>query len=560
MAVEFMEGFDTMNTSQLNRRSWFTFSNSAGCSIVSGAGSYVPSVGALQVTSVYYGNEATLTIPLTARPEYYIGFDNLTGVVGGGYLSNLFYIQDTTGATICSFNAGSGGCIATNYGNSTTGPFLSSGVWANIQIHFVASPTAGVLQVKVNGTMVLNLSGLNTGTNNIGYILLTGTRQEYDGSYNIYDNLWVMNTLGSHSNSFPVGKMLIQPLMPDSDGSYEQWTPSTAGSNYAQVNQLPADDDTTYNYDAMPGDIDAYNIQPIDMAITAIHAVQVGAVVRKEVVISKLLDLVAVSGSTIVLGPDVDVPTSYTSTTMLLPDNPDTGLQWDEIGVGALQIGIKTRNLYADKNQPGVSRIRITTPTYVQGTGGFSPWGSTGGTFPGNVTAGNTVFVLVSDIYNTGGVGTVADSQSNVYQRAGFVSAGGSTLTLYSTTITTTGTLTFTGSDNIGSDFCICIGIEMTGALGTPYTSFTSASSTTNSVSLSLPYPYNSFVIFASSNAPQNAYSNGSATLAYNQIQTGSGGSVALGFQAVNTASPTISLNVVPGYGHITSLAVAFPN
>ena len=194
--------------------------------------------------------------------------------------------------------------------------------------------------------MTLSLTGLNTGSTDIGQLNF-GCEGNGNAGQPKYDNLWVFNTLGSHSNGFPVGRMKVQALYPAADGTYTAWAPNSGTTHYNRVNQAQADDDTTYNAAITSGDKDSYGIGALPGSPAHIHGVMVTAIVRKDDVDSKNLQVFTKSGSTETFGSNISVPLGYLSSTtngsaaILHGDDPNTSAEWTQTNVNALEVGVK---------------------------------------------------------------------------------------------------------------------------------------------------------------------------------------------------------------------------
>src|SRR5436305_11318731 len=103
MDVEFLEGFDTFNTSQLARR----YPLQSGCNIVTGLSG---SGGALLNQA---DTSSSGIIPLTSRSAYIFGFDFKCTVN-----SQQFFVIYHGASAICTFTAAVGGALNTTFGNS----------------------------------------------------------------------------------------------------------------------------------------------------------------------------------------------------------------------------------------------------------------------------------------------------------------------------------------------------------------------------------------------------------------------------------------------------------
>lgn len=331
MALQYADSFQTYVTSQVPRR--YTGSNmiiaTAGGG-PSGSGQYLEGSG---------GGSQKILVPLTVRSEYYFGFDYKDSLIAG---QTIFVIQTAAGATICTFN--NNGSINTTFGNSGAG-VLVAGTWYQVQIYLKRHASAGIVTVKVDGVAVINLTGLNTGATDIGQCQLGPPG---GGSVPQYANLWIFNTLGTHANTWPVGRMKVQALYPNADGTYSAWTPNSGSTHYNRVNQATSDDDTTYNADLTVGDKDSYACTQLPTSgIAHVHGLIVTAIARKDDVNSKTYELFTKSGGTETYSADVQATLNYASSTvdgvapLLHTDDPNTSAEWTVTNVNLLEIGVK---------------------------------------------------------------------------------------------------------------------------------------------------------------------------------------------------------------------------
>ena len=329
MALEYADSFNTYTAAQILRR----YPNSVmsiGTPGPSGSGQYI-----------YSPTDYTaFLMPLTVRSEYYLGFDyNSLSPNGHRFLT----IQTAAGATICSFT--DVGSINTTFGNSAAGVIIAA-TWQQIQIHLVISATVGVLTVKVDGVTVINLTGLNTGTTNIGQLNI-GCDGNGNASKPKYANLWIFNTLGSHSNTWPAGRMKVRPLMPATDGTYTSWTPNSGSVHYNRISEAQSDDNTTYNSTITAGNKDSYGIGALSGSPAQIHGVIITAIARKTDVNSKNYQVFSKSGATEIYSSDIGATLTYSSSTtngaaaLLHTDDPNTGAQWIQVNLNAIEIGAK---------------------------------------------------------------------------------------------------------------------------------------------------------------------------------------------------------------------------
>lgn len=327
MAVEFFEGFETFTASQISRR--YSNSSTGDCSMVTGAYGSGQALHMAGFSSYNY-----IRIPITSRSEYYFGFNVKVAQWNNDPAITL---RTSGGSSLCDIylDKDGNGTISSSWGASAIGALLDNR-WYSVGFHVVIG-TSGIFQCKVDGVWAIN-NNTNTGTTNIGMIELRNTDQTHT-----FDNVWVFNTLGSHSNNWPMGTITSQPLYPLGDGTYQQWTPNLGLTHYSLVDDLQADDDTTHVYSKNPDEMDTYSIQSLSGTFTQIHAVRADVVVRKDLTVGKTARSLLKSGSSLNESGDITVSTSYTSGGAIFGDDPNTTNQWTSSNVNAIEIGVKTQ-------------------------------------------------------------------------------------------------------------------------------------------------------------------------------------------------------------------------
>jgi hypothetical protein len=338
MAVQMIEGFDTFSSSQVSRR----YASYNGVNISSpgryGLGSY------LNLSSVYGSGSSYLVMPVPARTEYFFGFDINPQWTGDSTWSEFLYFRDNSNPLFSFFNNNYNVDVYSNVtdswiGQSSVGS-LPLGYWQSIWFHCVVSPTVGALTVIVDGITVLDFFSINTGSTFISNIVLCGGYQNDNNQKCNFDNVWVFDTSGTHSNTWPVGNMIVQTVSPLTDGTYQQWTPDFGASHYGMVHDIPADDDTTYVSSVNPGDIDTYGISFNDSSVAQVHGVRAGVVARQDTSsMTKQIAAVVKSGSALSVGPTLSTTSSYQSTSNLLENDPNTSTQWTTTSIAAMEIG-----------------------------------------------------------------------------------------------------------------------------------------------------------------------------------------------------------------------------
>lgn len=89
-----------------------------------------------------------------------------------------------------------------------------------------------------------------------------------------YDDLYILTTDGVAQNVDFLGDSRVNIFMPSGSGSNTQWTPVGSSSNWQNVNEIPWDDDTTYNSSTTTAFIDDYAHIAISSVTDNMNAVQ----------------------------------------------------------------------------------------------------------------------------------------------------------------------------------------------------------------------------------------------------------------------------------------------
>ena len=146
------------------------------------------------------------------------------GMDSGVYFNGATLSACRTSSTICA----SGGTTLINQ-------------WMYIEIHFKPDASAGVFQVKINGTQVINFTG-NTGVaGDIVAIELMGIRwnNNYNGDNLAWDDIVINSIAGSVNNSWP-GQPRLRAVRVRGAGDVQNLTRKGVdlGSNHGQLREV----------------------------------------------------------------------------------------------------------------------------------------------------------------------------------------------------------------------------------------------------------------------------------------------------------------------------------
>jgi len=211
-----------------------------------------------------------------------------------------------------------------------------------VEFHIKIHASAGIVNVRVNGNDVLNLTGQNTKNTANAWAdatdfalqtsVLNGT------SYAWMRDVYYCDTAtdsGSLPNNTFLGDVGTRTLFATGDSSVA-WTPNSGVNNYSRVNEHAMDSDTSYNSSANPGDEDQLNFGPITNTVPLIYGLQVTIAARKDDVGSRVIKTGLKSGGTTSYGANHSVPSSYVYFTDLWVLDPNTSANWTRAAVNAL--------------------------------------------------------------------------------------------------------------------------------------------------------------------------------------------------------------------------------
>lgn len=135
----------------------------------------------------------------------------------------------------------------------------------------LASGGDGQVEVRVNGDPVLVLN--STSTFRVGSIV-PSLVWLYPQGRRRYDDVYINDATGLLNNDFE-GDVRIDAHMPDSDGALSEWNRSSGLQQFATIDEIPPDEDGTYNFTSTSGNIDVLSHDALIPAFAGIKAVSV---------------------------------------------------------------------------------------------------------------------------------------------------------------------------------------------------------------------------------------------------------------------------------------------
>jgi len=238
-----------------------------------------------------------------------------------------------------AYNGGNVSVLVNGTTRITSTAIVSTG-WNLIEVHFKMDD-AGIVELKMEGVSQGSWEGdtkpgADTGLTQLNISPFTVNRILG------YDDFCLNDVSGAADNSWIGGSRIIA-LRPDAAGDLTQWTPNT-GANYAAVDEVTPDGDTTYVASSTLDQVDLYNLAAPGLPAGAvIKRVWVQAVAKKmDAGVDDKVSLGVKAGATTDWSTAQTLSTGYalvsgTDYTV----NPDDSAAWEEADLNALQAGIK---------------------------------------------------------------------------------------------------------------------------------------------------------------------------------------------------------------------------
>ena len=242
-----------------------------------------------------------------------------------------FQLSFDTATGTMQFKCGSGRLLASFNVAITAG-------WHWFDIRTKYSATVGELEMWIDDTQVLISTGLNTQDNSglAGFTLVALNGTSNNAYTNVsYDDFFIY-TPGTR-----LGDSRIETIVPASDASPNNGTPSTGTSHFGVVDEPR---NNTTDYITLPdtsGDKEVFTVGSLSSTPVSVWAVKVEALAEKSDAGSYQLAPLVISGSTENDGTSQQLTTTYGMQQSIFATDPATSAAWTYSAVNAMKIGVK---------------------------------------------------------------------------------------------------------------------------------------------------------------------------------------------------------------------------
>lgn len=351
MALLFMEGFDGYNThTEAAQRRDVTIRGNAPASwglIQTGRidgksaefgylANYRYKLGSVSTSTMWVNLAIYTPSPSTVlRDQFFAVLDST-----GDEIWSLDYDHITKEVRFLRGGYYSGGAVVLG----TTSSVLSNTTFHSIGAEVFVDDTVGTVKVWFDGNLEINLTSQDTkfATDSTTQFILYGSSANSSHDIRLDDIIFGDNS-GSDLTAHP-GDCHIEMILPDADGTTNDWTAVGAGTTNAdRVDEFPSDDDTTYVHSTTALDKDLYNFAALTGTISDVYAVQVHLRARKEGTGYREVNATMRSNVTEVDGPNLNLAVTYLWFTYLQENDPNGGGAWTVSAVNAMQAGIELK-------------------------------------------------------------------------------------------------------------------------------------------------------------------------------------------------------------------------
>lgn len=268
------------------------------------------------------------------------------GIIQTGYLGFRFVLGTAgTAVTVIDFNESgteqlrlqvdSSGFwrilrgVSTILATGTT--MVSSGMWNYIECKWFIHDSTGTFELRINGSPTPDIDLTGADTNNGLALGVDAIELNGSGLNLYYDDLYI-DDAQFH------GDVFVHTIVADGVGTDADFTPS-AGSNFENVEELPTDNDSTYNESSVVDDRDRFTHDDLPADTDVVLGVQVGIWSRKPAAGDREVRVLAYDGVTEAEGAAHSPASSYSWLYDLFEDHPTDANPWTESEVNAGQFG-----------------------------------------------------------------------------------------------------------------------------------------------------------------------------------------------------------------------------
>lgn len=268
-----------------------------------------------------------------------IAFCGIDFGAAAAYLNIMMNIDQSLSVLTSTNLNGTNGTVRSG---PSTGGLFPANTWRVVSVRIKPSSTAtGIIQVAVDGALVLNTSSVITlgGTPTTTRSITLTRWCNANGSFWIDDIVLMDNTSGLGSSGLPEPLRIESALVPTGDSSV-QWTRSTGATNFSCVDEIPVSG-TDYVSTSTVGQRDVYDLSDRPGGYTtSIYAVQAEAWALNGDGGAPSMKL-GIKSSSSETQVTAGLSGSVSRVTNLLETNPNGSVAWTSTSLNAAQVTLE---------------------------------------------------------------------------------------------------------------------------------------------------------------------------------------------------------------------------
>lgn len=284
---------------------------------------------------------------ILGAPKTGVGFGMacfLSALPSGTDNGAICIFSDASAAGIVSITMDATGKIRAKLGGvggtllgQTASPVLVAGAYQHVEVFCKISATVGVVQVRVNEVMALNLTGLNTGTVSIENV-------EFIGAFNGWvDDIFCWDDTGASNNTF-IGGRRVFTVQPDADTVVADFAIVGATTGWDAINDAAPDGDTSYIVASPlsgPPKVSEFDLSSLPSGITAINGMQSYVNAKKTDAGGANLKASVLSAAAVAAGIDRPITTTYAYCADVFEVDPNTGAPWTSTAINDCKLRLE---------------------------------------------------------------------------------------------------------------------------------------------------------------------------------------------------------------------------
>jgi hypothetical protein len=227
-------------------------------------------------------------------------------------------------------------------GNTTITGYQNTWHW--FEVHFKYDGSAGLIEVFIDNTSVISVTGVNTSRYSGGYSFLSGIQIGTAGASapaGFYDDFYVLSLTGG-GNITRLGDSRITTIEPTGDAGPNNGVCSTGTDHFACIDEANWSTSTFLTITNTSGQEELFTMADLSGAAPSnIWAVKVITFAEKTDAGAASLEMVVDSSGTAAVAGNAVLSTSYQAYGGIFETDPHTSAAWNQAGVNAMQCGVQ---------------------------------------------------------------------------------------------------------------------------------------------------------------------------------------------------------------------------